>query len=172
MNNLKEKYYVDIEKIIEDDKNIDLIKVSFKESEDLVKGLLNDLDDSFNGVVVDKEAFVFKHEKKYIMIINTDKFNTNTRYRFSLAHELGHIRLGHLEKLKVIYRDIDSSLGYNRLEVEANKYAAERLMPEESIKEMLELGCKFGDIKVALEVSISALTNRLENLGYTVTDHE
>lgn len=70
--------------------------------------------------------------------IFTNPFDGAQRQRFTIAHELGHIVLEHLEvednlkepTLNILNREIEfDSSSYQ--EKEANKFAAELLMPEE-----------------------------------------
>lgn len=162
-------YYVNVEKIIEEDESIMLSKISFDENYKELKKMFTKFDKNFNGVLEDKEACVMNNNNKFILVINTDKITTYERYRFTLAHELGHIKLKHVENKKILCRDSLSKTGEDLKEIEANNFAANLLMPVELIIDMVESGKTFAEIKDTFKVSIGALTNRLSNLGYNVS---
>jgi Zn-dependent peptidase ImmA (M78 family) len=74
--------------------------------------------------------------------IGVNSEHSETRQRFTIAHELGHLVLHreafekpHVDKFETIFRDSQSSSGEDRLEVEANLFAAELLMPETLLSE-------------------------------------
>ncbi|MFC3052383.1 ImmA/IrrE family metallo-endopeptidase [Kordiimonas pumila] len=78
-------------------------------------------------------------------IIGINSLHNANRKRFTLAHEIGHYRLHsalvsqevHLDTnfSGGLYRDLKSATGVDPIEVEANAFAAELLMPEHLIKE-------------------------------------
>ncbi len=92
---------------------------------------------------------------------------SNVRQRFTIAHELGHFILGH----GGAYRDNPdefSLANHNPLEIAANRFAAELLMPEDVlnylvVKEGISDIAKLADI---LQVSQIAMQYRLKNLGW------
>lgn len=63
------------------------------------------------------------------------------RKRFTIAHELGHLMSGHLAHESLI-NDVVISLNrddnWDELEMQANGFAAQFLMPAESIKEKIQ----------------------------------
>ncbi|WP_055078900.1 ImmA/IrrE family metallo-endopeptidase [Lagierella massiliensis] len=71
-------------------------------------------------------------------VISINEFEPDYRQRFTIAHELGHIILGHEG---ISYRFSDVSKYKNTIErmneVAANKFAAELIMPEKLVKEVL-----------------------------------
>jgi Zn-dependent peptidase ImmA (M78 family) len=74
---------------------------------------------------------------KPIIIVNGT--HSDVRQRFTIAHELGHFLLHamspqYIDKQKVYFRDNDSSTGEDIIEVQANQFAAELLMPINSLK--------------------------------------
>ncbi len=85
-------------------------------------------------------------------------FESSSRVRFTIAHELGHFLLGHGSANR---ENVRSNMAMN--EVLANRFAAELLMPEMQVKSHLELSsaelCRF------FGVSALALEYRLKNLG-------
>lgn len=89
------------------------------------------------------------------------------RQRFTLAHELGHYVLNHGGG----FRDNAASFNvhnYDQREVDANKFAAEILMPKLAINYVIEkLGRKgIEDLAQLFQVSRQAMTFRLKNLGW------
>ena len=74
---------------------------------------------------------------KPVIIVNSK--HLDERKRFTIAHELGHFLLhsltpNHIDKQGVYFRDGDSSTGENIMEIQANQFAAELLMPINALK--------------------------------------
>jgi Zn-dependent peptidase ImmA (M78 family) len=116
---------------------------------------------------------LYKEEGRALIIINKD--HPENRQRFTSAHELGHFVLKHkgrffVDKGTVIYRDNQSSTGEIEEERDANKFAAELLMPEKFIRRDVKKPINVGDVrdidKLAkkYKVSVQAMTYRLTNL--------
>lgn len=134
--------------------------------------LRHSLEDDDSGVLLVKDG-------KAVVILNS-KHHEN-RQRFSLAHELAHFYLHRQEGLEVFHRDQISTLGTKKIEVEANAFAAELLMPEESLKawtaskEFDPLDDNIDNIiaQKAKELGVSqqALNIRLERLGLVRSDY-
>lgn len=88
------------------------------------------------------------------------------RDRFTIAHELGHLFLGHVKQYEVLYRR-----GANELEYAANQFAADLLMPEDefikkvnsSLDENQE--CDISAVSEYFQVSDSAVLTRGKFLG-------
>lgn len=93
--------------------------------------------------------------------------DSTVRQRFTLAHELGHYALNHGGG----FRDNAASFNvynYDQREVDANKFAAEILMPKFAINYVIEnRGTKgVADLAQLFGVSQQAMTFRLKNLGW------
>lgn len=102
------------------------------------------------------------------------RYNATTegvdRQRFTIAHEIGHYASGHMADGRTMFRDTSETFTgrvYQPEEIEANRFAADLLMPaslvESSIKRdgfktVQALAQRFG-------VSTSAMRWRLVNLG-------
>ncbi len=111
-------------------------------------------------------------------VIGVNASHPGTRRRFTIAHELGHLRLHseadyHFDKKitqRIRYRNDVSSTATNAEEIEANQFAAELLMPEEFLARDIEgLSLDDADIEALAreyEVSVQAMTIRLTVLGY------
>lgn len=74
-------------------------------------------------------------DNKPIILINGNQHIH--RKRFTIAHELGHFFLNHTDGVhidkKLFFRNQTSSLGASMIEREANRFAAELLMPEDML---------------------------------------
>lgn len=80
------------------------------------------------------------------------------RQRFTVAHEIGHLLLGHTTKNFIL--DLNSN---KPEEIEANKFAAELLMPLKLLKKDFQNGMKNAkDIASAYNVSEEAVWWRLK----------
>lgn len=90
------------------------------------------------------------------------------RQRFTLAHELGHYVLHRWQCQRFedtkLFRNNDS----NPMEVEANGYAADLLMPEEEFRNYINNVSKsINDIADHFNVSAYAVRVRAKNLGFS-----
>lgn len=95
---------------------------------------------------------------------------SNERQRFTIAHELGHYASGHLTAGQVLFRDTTETFTgrvFDPQEVEANRFAAELLMPEKYVQNAIQRdGIKtVQDLAKEFGVSASAMRWRLVNLG-------
>lgn len=106
------------------------------------------------------------------VVVNSN--DVDKRQRFTLAHELAHFVLHRPEGMAVFHRDEKTSQGTDRVEMDANAFAAELLMPEvavkaEASKRTLDLVTDEGlrNIKAMAKrfgVSEQAMSFRLQNL--------
>jgi Zn-dependent peptidase ImmA (M78 family) len=128
----------------------------------------------------DLSGFLFRRGRQIIIGVNTRQ--VPVRQRFTIAHELGHLLLHAFGRLHVDHgfrvrlRSDVSSLGIDEEEMEANRFAAELLMPTRLLKKDLEgaeldltddetlrfLARRYG-------VSVQSLAIRLTGLGYLTT---
>ena len=77
----------------------------------------------------------FAYQKAGNRIIGVNSEESNERQRFTIAHELGHMILHkqqpvNYDRAMMLMRDGRSSDGTHTQEIQANKFAAELLMPE------------------------------------------
>jgi Zn-dependent peptidase ImmA (M78 family) len=137
----------------------------------------------------DLSGFLLKDKAKDKIILGVNSNHPETRKRFTISHEIGHLLLHseesfHIDKSNEGFRrritkdkferNKDSATGANKIEREANLFAAELLMPTAFIeKDMAKLGdidflhdLKLEKLAVNYGVSIQALTYRLNYLGY------
>lgn len=118
---------------------------------------------------LDCSGKVFLDDKGVARIIfNPDE--APVRQRFTIAHEMGHVSLGHLKPGHTEYRDEARdffSTVRDPKEIEANKFAARLLMPAESVRTSF---LKMGELSIQgmadlFDVSTVAMRYRLINLG-------
>lgn len=138
-----------------------------------IRILYEDLEDNISGLLVVKNG---KHA------IGVNKNHHPNRQRFTIAHEIGHFVLHHkdgrrrkndihVDKKWAYFRAKDHGQQVDVEETQANKFAAELLMPQELVKKLikksaLNLTDDFDISKLAslLLVSEQALTIRLVGL--------
>lgn len=126
--------------------------------------ILKPLDSNVSGELICKNG-------KWTMKVNTK--HPLTRQRFTMSHELGHY-VSHRQKCAMF----TDSLFYRKnekkdpIEYQADKFAAEILMPEEYVKNaIINKGVLNVDNLAALfGVSGQAMLFRLKDLNYTVNE--
>jgi len=112
------------------------------------------------------------------VVIAVNPLHHLNRQRFTIAHELGHYFLHegleeHVDQnFRIAWRNADSSKAVNWREIEANRFAAELLMPSDLLKRDLDSLRTIEKRTVALlaetyKVSPAAMKIRLTNLGIT-----
>lgn len=105
-----------------------------------------------------EEGYTLRNNDKYRIVIDTNVYSK--RLRFTIFHEIGHIILGH-------FTDFDNFTltqnEYNILDIEANVFAGEVLMPE---KHIINSGLRTtSELMDYFQVSKLALKTRLAFLG-------
>ena len=110
------------------------------------------------------------------VVIGVNSQHHVNRQRFTIAHELGHFKLHsiqgvHIDRtFKVHRRDELSSLATDDTEIEANRFAAELLMPKSMMMQDIEQMFDIEDahelrvLAKKYEVSPLAMANRVSNL--------
>jgi Zn-dependent peptidase ImmA (M78 family) len=106
---------------------------------------------------------------KPVISYNADE--PSVRQRFTIAHEIGHFALGHLEGSQKLWRDPVgnfSSSANKREEREANMFAAQLLMPASTVRYAVrEVGITgVAELARMFGVSQVAMGYRLTNLGF------
>lgn len=124
-------------------------------------------------------GFLFREGEQNIIGVNAD--HSETRQRFTIAHEIGHYVLHgssiHVDHAvhAVFKRDQRASEGVYREEIEANTFAAALLMPKSLLEcdiQCLPDGVDVDDARFEIfakrtyKVSPQAMTHRLTSLGY------
>ena len=124
-------------------------------------------DDEISGAIVRKNGHV---------IIAVNPAHHVNRQRFTIGHELGHYFLHeglepHVDQdFRVAWRNADSSKAINWTEIQANRFAAELLMPTRFLQSDLDALDRIDKRTVALlatkyVVSPEAMKIRLSQLG-------
>jgi len=118
--------------------------------------IFSPLDDELSGMVFVKENQI---------IIGVNSLHHPNRQRFTISHEIGHIDLhkniisSHIHvdrKFTVMLRSPNSATGTDRLEIEANRFASELLMPQWAVQKVLEQA----EIDIDDDESIAALARK------------
>lgn len=143
----------------------------------------NDFPQNVSGLIYKEENNKANgRPNKYCILVNSRQ--SAGRKTFTIAHELGHY-LMHKSKLELdneiisgakgidldsafIARQeitVDSSQEYRQIETEANRFAAEILMPKEIFLKKCILLDSIDDVANYFGVSISAATIRADRLG-------
>lgn len=155
-------------------KELDLMNVPVRV--DLLAGRLGlpvvpmDLDRSISGLLI---------RSGNNATIGVRKEDAPTRKRFTIAHEIGHHQLGHQFQgdeqvhvdrgYSIRMRSPKSSTGEDKMEVEANQFAASLLMPEQLIRHEVSKirpdgslsDTDVADLAKTFQVSEQAMTIRL-----------
>ena len=129
---------------------------------------------------LDSELSGMIYIKKNKPIIGVNAFHHPNRRRFTIAHECGHLILHkaqitkevHVDKaFPMLMRDSVSAAGVNKMEIEANLFAAELLMPESFLTKALgnepfdiDDESAVSALARSFKVSPSAMRFRLGNL--------
>lgn len=101
--------------------------------------------------------------KPFVCVYNVDEIPT--RGRFTMAHELGHVLLGHVRPGTKPKRDNNFNAYGDWDEVDANSFAAELLMPETYVRRAVEQGLGISELAEKFDVSPTAMRYRLQKLG-------
>lgn len=112
-------------------------------------------------------------------VIGVNASHPETRQRFTLAHEIGHMILHpdadfHIDDaFPVRFRNARSSTGDDEAEVEANQFAAELLMPEDVLRKHVRalagsaaVEDAIAELAAKFDVSLEVMTIRLSALGW------
>lgn len=145
------------EKIQEDRKDLDIF--------------LADLKEEISGAILYDQG-----KNRFNIFVNKKK--SETRQYFTIAHELGHYFLhqdiikeeegiidgdNSLDGNQILYRlDIKEQ---NRMETEANNFAASLIMPKELIIRAWEISGSVEECAKIFRVSVPAMSVRLEKMG-------
>lgn len=125
----------------------------------------------------DISGMLFREAGKIVIGINSA--HAITRQRFTMAHEIGHLMMHKgamfVDKTLRLNRDAKSSLAIDPREIEANRFAADLLMPANLViaeakkrlskKPNIKENSLVKELAVAFKVSGQAMEIRLTNLG-------
>ncbi|MCL2571276.1 MAG: ImmA/IrrE family metallo-endopeptidase [Defluviitaleaceae bacterium] len=114
----------------------------------------------------DVSGFLLKNGDEYAIFV--EEGDSMERKRFTIAHEIAHKILNHIDETKFVnisFRDDYSSQGTSEEEIAANAFAAVLLMPEKIIRHVYTLTSDIAATARYMGVSDAAVRNRLNNLG-------
>lgn len=110
------------------------------------------------------------------IVIGVNSLHHVNRQRFTVAHECGHLLFHkgdvHIDRsFRINRRDASSSLAVDPQEIEANRFAAELLMPYDMIIADIHEGGidaesedELSELATRYQVSLQAMTLRINNL--------
>lgn len=109
-------------------------------------------------------------ERDGLATIYYDMTEAPVRQRFTIAHEIGHYALGHLDRYQTRFRDTSANFRTYQAdpsETAANQFAADLLMPERIVRyAVLDKGVQdVGRLANLFFVSQVAMGYRMKNLG-------
>ena len=130
----------------------------------------------------DLSGFLLRDMEARTAIIGVNATHSESRVRFTIAHELGHFLLhegvtvhfdGQRPGMTLNLRGVEASMGTDDNEREANLFAAELLMPQKFLERDLQNFNSdlmdedaLSELAKKYQVSVQALTFRLANLRY------
>ena len=104
-------------------------------------------------------------------VIGVNQYHHKVRQRFTIAHELAHFALH--RSMKTEFRDetfARRSDSHDPMEREADSFAADLLMPKETVSSTVNRGVRsLNELATAFSVSTIAMKYRLRSLGYQLT---
>lgn len=104
------------------------------------------------------------NSKDYHFICKTNKDESLERQRFSLAHSIGHIALGHLD-VNFNFINDETFHDNSKIEKEANYFAMSLLIPEFAIRSFVKNNTNVREICKYFCVSPTTLKIRLKQLN-------
>ena len=140
---------------------VDIEKIAKNEDLKVIKS--SDFEPDLSGMIINKTVYLNKNMSE-------------NRNRFTLSHELGHYLLHNLDDHKykpVRFRADGIPTEEQQREQEANRFAAELLMPRSFLEEKLKNKDYIteDDIEILakeFKVSVLAMSYRLDNLGFSL----
>lgn len=105
----------------------------------------------------DISGAVFYEQKK--IVVNASE--PEARKRFTIAHEIGHIRLEHANESHIDYRNQEKT----PKEIHVNKFAAALLMPKSEFKRVYKALRNIYETAIYFGVSEESASYRAANLG-------
>lgn len=128
------------------------------------ENVLGFISDEFNGA--SGVAYIDQNTGQRVILVESS--DAPTRKRFTAAHELGHHVLNHTQNGHM-FRDTlkpqDVPFQRDICEVEANRFAAELLMPASRVEAAFRTNYSVSDLARYFGVSEAAMTYRLKGLG-------
>lgn len=114
---------------------------------------------------VSGQARLARDKDGYYYLCEYNEEEISYRNRFTVAHELAHVALGHVREGRAPKRDASFNNYSDPDEVDANAFAAALLMPEKFVRRLYRSARSIQELAEAFGVSTAAMTYRLKNLG-------
>lgn len=111
-----------------------------------------------NAVTIRASVF----NDSFVCVVN--RHSNLGRLRFTIAHEIGHVALGHFYHADDVIMPHMKSNQHNRLDQEANAFATELLMPSDIIKPQLDNGVNIDVLRKTFKVSRQCMAIRVKEL--------
>lgn len=142
---------------------VDVVKIAETLNCNIIYINPNELPENFECPRNDFAGAIIKnYDKDKSNYIFVNKLDYRTRQRFTIAHELGHLILGHDDIV-----DCRSKIySPDEKELEANEFAGNLLIPEEWLYRFIDAVTKSSkELAVIFDVSLQAMEVRREILG-------
>lgn len=110
------------------------------------------------------QAQLARDDDGYYYLCEYNRDEIYYRNRFTIAHELAHVVLGHVKEGCTPLRDTTFQ-NYDPDEADANAFAANLLMPSAVVKRLYKSARNLEELADAFGVSTISMTYRLKNLG-------
>ena len=145
---------------------VDLNKVTSKENFDVIEMDFSEFENKVNRQI--SGILYISGETKQILVNMRDN---DRRRNFTVAHELGHYYL-HYDKNKEDEVFVSFRGDSNPREAEANRFAAELLIPSEKLRKEHELTLfpTISDFASKFNVSIQAMRIKLNQMGLSIIE--
>lgn len=121
--------------------------------------------------MVGKPGMAYSGQAKFdaadeVFICEFNPAEVSYRQRFTQAHELGHVILGHVNDGREPKRDTTYPVKtHDPDEIAANRFAAELLMPADYVRNAVKRNRNLSSLAALFDVSTTAMRYRLKNLG-------
>jgi Zn-dependent peptidase ImmA (M78 family) len=152
---------------VADDVNVDITALARRHGADVVVEALGS----------DVAGMLVREQNRVVIGVNGS--DPETRQRFTVAHEIGHLLMHRgrpllVDAVRINLRDSRSSMATDGEEIEANSFAAELLMPRDLVLLQFRQAANAGtrsyerlaeDLAEGFGVSRQAMEYRLANLG-------
>lgn len=119
--------------------------------------------------VMDDELSGFIEPRRTGWVIGVNSYHHSNRQRFTIAHEIGHFLLHKPSEKHVDITFARRAGRRNKMENEADNFAANLLMPEKEVRERISAGeSSLEKLAALFGVSAMAVKYRVQSLGYLV----
>lgn len=138
--------------------------------EDLIS-TFGDIEIHYEVMDAAKSGSLSHKDGKWIMCVNRN--HNKKRQRFTMAHELGHYMLHKGKNLEFVDTTFFRSAQMDSIEYNANEFASRLLMPENSLRKLIDIDKikNIGTLAEKFNVSSAAMKYRVISLGYKIKNN-